>query len=63
MFSRAPFLKDSAEGFTYVKPYETINKKVETADPNTTVRVNVPVPETLVNKNLVIEILSPESGK
>lgn len=33
------------------------------ADPNTTVRVVVPVPENLANKNMVIEILSPESGK
>jgi len=63
MFSRAPFLKDSAEGFSYVKPFETVNQKVEAADPNTTVRVSIPVPEGLGNKNMVIEILSPESGK
>lgn len=26
LFSRAPFLKDNAEGFSYVKPYQTIEK-------------------------------------
>lgn len=24
LFSRAPFLKDNAESFSYVKPYETV---------------------------------------
>jgi len=25
MFSREPFLNDSAEGFSYVKPFDTVN--------------------------------------
>ena len=62
MFSRAPFLRDSAESFSYVKPFLTITDEVSIEQEGETKRREVPIPESLQNKNLVIEILCPESG-
>ena len=62
MFSRAPFLKDSAEGFSYVMPFETIRKEMMTElevenHAGTIVRKTQLIPEALKNQNVVIEIL------
>ena len=59
LFSRAPFLKDNAEGFSYVKPFHTIEQQMVVAGAdeqtmNSTVKKVVPVPEQLKNMNMVI---------
>lgn len=62
LFSRAPFLKDNAESFSYVKPFHTVAQQMvpEAADEatmNSTVRKVIQVPAELTNQNMVIEIL------
>lgn len=64
MFSRAPFLKDSAEGFSYVMPFATVRKEMmseseATQNVGTIVRKTQDIPEALKNQNVVIEILGP----
>jgi hypothetical protein len=62
LFSRAPFLKDNTESFSYVKPYHTIEQVLvaegaDEASMNSTVRKVINIPVKLQNKNMVIEIL------
>jgi len=61
LFSRAPFLKNNAEEFSYVKPF--LQEKLQMRDENATleemvtfVSKKLPLPQSLVNQNLVIEI-------
>lgn len=63
LFSRAPFLKGNAEEFSYVKPFKVVEAEMATveqrADDNfmsTYVTKQVPIPQDIRNKNLVIEI-------
>lgn len=63
LFSRAPFLKGNAEEFSYVKPFKVVEAEMATveqrADDNfmsTYVTKEVPIPQDIRNKNLVIEI-------
>lgn len=63
LFSRAPFLKGNAEEFSYVKPFKVVEAEMATieqrADENfmsTYVTKQVPIPQDIRNKNLVIEI-------
>lgn len=58
LFSRAPFLKDNAEEFSYVKPCQQTNLAMYSAleDMSQYVTKQVPLPASLLNKNLVIEI-------
>ena len=53
LFSRAPFVKDEAKNFSYVKPFETVNHKC-LANQNQLISL----PESLLNKNVVMEISS-----
>jgi hypothetical protein len=62
MFSRAPFLKDSAEGFSYVMPFVTLKKEMVNEQEHaqkvgSIVRKSQDIPAELKNKNVVIEIL------
>jgi hypothetical protein len=61
MFSRAPFLKDSAEGFSYVMPFSTVKKQMLSEQEYEKLLGNVnkktqEIPQELTNKNAVIEI-------
>lgn len=58
LFSRAPFLKNNAEEFSYVKPCLQLNIDMFTSpdDSMQYMTKNVQLPESLVNRNLVIEI-------
>lgn len=51
LFSRSPFVKDQAEQFSYVKPFETLE-----LDSNATGQTKVELPNSVQNKNVVIEI-------
>lgn len=52
LFSRAPFLKDQTEEFSYVKPCLVQELEV----PQNTSKLAVELPEELQNKNMVIEV-------
>lgn len=64
LFSRQPFLKDSTEGFSYVKAYYTLEKAIHKPDAseeavNQYVKNEVPLPsgeKGLQNENMVIEV-------
>ena len=52
LFSRAPFLMDQTEEFSYVKPCHVAEQEI----PANTSKVEIPLPEDLKNKNMVIEV-------
>jgi hypothetical protein len=52
LFSRAPFLKDQTEEFSYVKPCQVVEQEI----PEGQSKVAIPLPEDLKNKNMVIEV-------
>jgi hypothetical protein len=61
MFTRAPFIKDNTEAFTYVMPFFTERKQMVPSDAddsqmNAIVTAEIPMPPKLKNLNLVIEI-------
>ena len=56
LFSRQPFVKEQTEQFSFVLPQEVLNVPVDSG--NTT--SNVPIPDKLKGKNLVIEVQSSE---
>ena len=56
LFSRAPFVKDEAVQFSYVKPYFELVQPVS-SETNIT---NIPFPEVLKGKNVVMEIKSDD---
>lgn len=63
LFSRAPFLKDNAEEFSYVKPFLSTTLQVREKDcidevMHTIMQTKVELPANLKNKNLVIEIVA-----
>lgn len=64
LFSRAPFLKNNTEEFSYVKPFMTLEKvMVESNEPEELVQYvkkDVELPEALKHKNLVIEIMGDD---
>lgn len=64
LFSRQPFLKDNAEQFSYVKPFTSVKQamlggglpEAEEERVGQYVMEKVPLPDTLLHRNLVIEI-------
>ena len=52
LFSRAPFLMDQTEEFSYVKPCHVQEEEV----PANSSKLEVKLPEDLKNKNMVIEV-------
>jgi hypothetical protein len=60
LFSRAPFLQDNAEEFSYVKPFLTHVQTIEGASKEALmqsyVMTSIPMPACLANKNVVIEV-------
>lgn len=51
LFSRSPFVKDQAEQFSYVKPFDILE-----LDSNATGETKVELPSSMHSKNVVIEI-------
>ena len=57
LFSRAPFLTQQTEEFSYVKPYLILDSATEQSNASTQQSLTkVKIPESLVAKNLVLEI-------
>lgn len=52
LFSRSPFVQNEASTFSYVKPFT----QLEVASAKSGQKTNVPLPEQLNNKNVIIEI-------
>lgn len=48
LFSRAPFLKDNTEEFSYVKPKMTIQRQVEVGEGSRSI-MNIDMPDELKN--------------
>ena len=65
MFTRAPFIKDNTEAFTYVMPFHTEKKQMVPEEANDSqlnalVTAEIQMPAKLKNLNLVIEINGAE---
>jgi len=63
LISRAPFLKDNASEFSYVKPFlqndlQVRDKDATDEEMQQTMTTKVDLPQSLKNKNLVIEVIS-----
>lgn len=61
LFSRAPFLKNNAEEFSYVKPFlqlahPMVPASADEQELSSFVTEKVPLPENLHNQNLVVEL-------
>ena len=56
LFSRSPFVKDEAKHFSYVKPFEQVDKALE----DEVTEVRIPLPESMKKKNMVIEVCSED---
>jgi len=57
LFSRAPFLKENTEEFSYVKPFFVVDKDVPQAEGQFgTSRIEVPPAECIRNQNMVVEV-------
>lgn len=61
LFSCAPFMKKNTEGFSYVKPFFTVehqmfNEDAEDSVKNTYQSAQIAIPDKLKNQNIVIEV-------
>mmetsp|Transcript_22200 Transcript_22200/g.16599 ORF Transcript_22200/g.16599 Transcript_22200/m.16599 type:complete len:239 (+) Transcript_22200:130-846(+) len=56
LFSRAPFLTGSTSEFSYVKPFSVLEKEVPDSQAGQHRHLDIPIPEELRVKNLVIEV-------
>ncbi len=56
LFSRAPFLNESTEEFSYVKPIHREEREIKYDAPNRLSYLNIELPEKLKNLNMVVEI-------
>eukprot|EP00347_Sterkiella_histriomuscorum_P021579 403333486 len=58
LFSKTPFLNSDTQDFSFVQPFEREELKLDDSQSN----LSYPIPQNLVNQNLVIEVSNTQSG-
>ncbi|HEY4259137.1 MAG TPA: hypothetical protein VGM98_03210, partial [Schlesneria sp.] len=63
LFSRNPFVQKFSGQFSSIKPNLSVESKLELADGKTRGTTSIPLPESLHNKNVLVEIVAAGQTK